>query len=346
MENQDKIFEQMKQAADKAESGEFPGLESVWSRVENKLDNKVLSKQNKKWKQWAVAASVVAVASVGYQLFRAESETPVKTPTEIVIRQQEQPQFKPQSDVVAVPADSASVLKVEAEKILDRQLEKQSVATRAEEVSVFSERDAQTVKSKESQRISAPVMSSVPAKAEETVSFELMSVGDDSSEDYIRRERTKGIMAKGRVFEAKIVTSAEAESQEKNAISKMKRKQASKDRPKPLMIVDGKPLVAENQKEYDAKLAAVMESIPTERDTVFYLEEPLYIIDGKEFTEESLFGPNPTSPYAPLNLQEEGMKTRIYTGKEATKRFGEKGKNGVVVVTTKNGKPAEKKSRK
>ncbi|MBD3582527.1 hypothetical protein HC229_08405 [Flavobacterium sp. D33] len=336
----------MKQAADKAESREFPGLESVWSRVEDKLDNKALSKQNKKWKQWAVAASIVAVVSVGYQLFKPESVAPVKPSREVVAKPQEQPQLTPQSQVVAVPADSTSVLRIEAERILDKQLEKQSVASREDAISLHSESDAETVKSKETQRISAPVMSSVPVKAKEARSFELLSGQDDESEDFIRRERVKGIMARGRVFEAQIVTSEEAEKQEKSASAEKRTKQIAKDRPKPLMIVDGKPLLAENQKEYDAKLAAVMETVPTERDTVFYLKEPLYIIDGKEYTEESLFGTNPTSPYAPLNLQEEGMKTRIYTGKDAVKRYGEKGRNGVVVVTTRNGKPAESKTRK
>gem|GEM_PF-320127 len=342
MENQDSIFEQIKHAADEAETQEFPGLESVWTRVENKLDHKVLSKQNKKWKQWAVAASVVAAVSVGYQAFRSENQSPVTNQKQTIITAKEQPQFEPQSDVVASPADTSVYLKEEAAQILNEKLESQSVASRQEAVSLHAESNAETVKSKEAHRISAPVMSALPAAQAEQMQLSELAT-DDNSGDFISRKRNSGIMAKGRVFQAKIVTYEEAEKQEKKITSESGKKQVSKERPKPLMIVDGKPLVAPSQKEYDEKLAKVLESVPTERDTIFYLKEPLYIIDGKEYSEESLFGSNPTSPYAPLNLQEEGMKTRIYTGKDAIKRFGEKGKNGVVVVTTKSGKPAEKK---
>ena len=45
MDNNDTLFNQIKSAAKNAESQEFPGMEKVWSRVEDKLDNKVLTKQ-------------------------------------------------------------------------------------------------------------------------------------------------------------------------------------------------------------------------------------------------------------------------------------------------------------
>ena len=69
---------------------------------------------------------------------------------------------------------------------------------------------------------------------------------------------------------------------------------------------------------------------------------PLYIIDGIYYSENDLFGKNPTSPYAPLNEQE--IKTiTILQDLEATEKYGEKGKKGVVIITTKAGKPAQKK---
>ena len=76
----------------------------------------------------------------------------------------------------------------------------------------------------------------------------------------------------------------------------------------------------------------------TEMDSIVYLANPLYIINGNEYTEKELFGPNPTSPYAPLN-QQDIISTSIYQGEDATKLYGEKGKKGVVIITTKNGKP-------
>ncbi|NYA71099.1 hypothetical protein HZF10_09225 [Flavobacterium sp. MAH-1] len=342
MENQDKIFEQIKQAADNSESKEFPALESVWSRVEDKLDNKVLTKQNKKWKQWAVAASVVAVVSLGYQLFKAETETPAQNNGKtFVVKANKMPEIKRQSDVVSAPIDTSSVIKKDAGTILKRQLETQPIVARSEEQSLSTATEPVATPHRQAMEMSAPAMKSVvvaDAKEEMHKAEKEDSDRDDNSEEMFKRSRTKGIMAKGRVFDAHIVTSDEDNQTE----TKKTKTQMPAGKQKPLLIVDGKPLVAKTQKEYDSKLNEMMESVPTERDTVFYLKEPLYIINGTEYSEDSLFGATPTSPYAPLNLQEEGMTTRIYTGKEALKRFGDKGKNGVIVITTKNGKPAAK----
>lgn len=342
MENQDKIFEQIKQAADNSESKEFPALESVWSRVEDKLDNKVLTRQNKKWKQWAMAASVVAVVSLGYQLFKAETEIPAQNNEKtFVVKENKMPEIKPQSDVVSAPTDTSSVIKKDAGTILKRQLESQPVVARSEEKSLSTAAEPVATPHRQTMEMSAPAMKSV---AEADIRKDMHKAekedrdSDDNSEEMFKRSRTKGIMAKGRVFDARIVTSDEDNQTE----AKKAKTQMPAGKQKPLLIVDGKPLVAKTQKEYDSKLSEVMESVPTERDTVFYLKEPLYIINGTEYSEDSLFGATPTSPYAPLNLQEEGMTTRIYTGKEALKRFGDKGKNGVIVITTKNGKPAPK----
>ncbi len=46
MENQDKIFEQFKDASKKAEAKDFPAMDKVWARVEEKLDKKETRKQS------------------------------------------------------------------------------------------------------------------------------------------------------------------------------------------------------------------------------------------------------------------------------------------------------------
>ncbi len=97
----------------------------------------------------------------------------------------------------------------------------------------------------------------------------------------------------------------------------------------PLVVVDGK---ATDKKVSDIKNSDDLE-------TIVELKEPLYIINGKEYSEKELFGPNPTSPYYPLNKQEiESMS--IYQDEEAIELYGDKGKKGVVVIKTKYGKPA------
>ena len=40
MDNQDKIFNKIKNASQKAEEKDFPAFEKVWMRVEEKLDKK------------------------------------------------------------------------------------------------------------------------------------------------------------------------------------------------------------------------------------------------------------------------------------------------------------------
>jgi hypothetical protein len=74
-------------------------------------------------------------------------------------------------------------------------------------------------------------------------------------------------------------------------------------------------------------------------ESMVYLKEPLYIINGVHYSEEDLFGSHPTSPYAPLD-QQEIEKIEILQGKEAIKKHGDKGKKGVVIIATKDGKPA------
>lgn len=99
---------------------------------------------------------------------------------------------------------------------------------------------------------------------------------------------------------------------------------------KPLVVIDGKA-----KKEKD-----LYNINPETIDSIVVLKNPLYIINGVEYTEEELFGKNPTSPYAPLTKQNI-ISTRIYQGEEATNLYGKKGKEGVVIITTKNGKPKQ-----
>lgn len=99
----------------------------------------------------------------------------------------------------------------------------------------------------------------------------------------------------------------------------------------PLLILNG-----EVSKE---KLSNLDEE---EIDFILELPEPLYIINKIYYTEQELFGPNPTSPYSPLNKQK--IETVVILQPEkAVPIYGEKGKKGVVIITTKDGKPVLQK---
>ena len=74
MENQD-IFNQIKSAAENPEPKDFTGMEKVWNRVEEKLDTKASKTAAWRWKKIAVAASLLLMATLGYQFFKNDADT-------------------------------------------------------------------------------------------------------------------------------------------------------------------------------------------------------------------------------------------------------------------------------
>lgn len=101
-----------------------------------------------------------------------------------------------------------------------------------------------------------------------------------------------------------------------------------------------KPLLVYNNKAENKQTVKEVEM--DEIESIVELPDPLYTINGVEYTEQELFGPNPTSPYTPLSEQEIDSITVLQQEKAIT-IYGQKGKKGVVIISTKNGKPAAKK---
>ncbi|TRW23300.1 DUF3520 domain-containing protein [Flavobacterium zepuense] len=66
MENNDKIYDQFKDAASKAETKDFARMEAVWSRVEDKLDNKKQRKIVIWWKYTGIAALLLLFIGIGF----------------------------------------------------------------------------------------------------------------------------------------------------------------------------------------------------------------------------------------------------------------------------------------
>ena len=73
---------------------------------------------------------------------------------------------------------------------------------------------------------------------------------------------------------------------------------------------------------------------PDDIDSIIELKEPIYFINGVEYSEESLFGKNPTSPYAPLSKQKI-EKIEVIQPVDAVKIYGKKGEKGVVIISIK-----------
>lgn len=120
MENQDKIFEKIKNASQKAEEKDFPAFEKVWMRVEEKLDKKEDKKAIALWKKLAVAASLLLFFSLGYQFLKPESKiiTPNETKENNVVIQEKQ-----DTNTTEKPSEN---IKPDAEVILKKQISKQT----------------------------------------------------------------------------------------------------------------------------------------------------------------------------------------------------------------------------
>lgn len=292
MENQDKIYKQFQDAAKKVESKDFAAMDKVWGNLENKLDKTALKKENKTWKKLAVAASVLLVATVGYQFFKFSDNEEIVPKNEIVTTEKE---------VVA----KDSILKNDA--IVDVQPLNPLMKENAPEII------QNAIKTKENVVINEPSNDEMAS-----------SMMEKTAEESATNNKNNGYFTY-RKFDAVGVTHYEKEVVAEESESKI-----TQEKPAPLVVLDGKATKSGNVLNRD------------DIESVTYLNNPLYIINGVEYTETELFGPNPTSPYYPLNKQNI-ISTTVLQGESATNLYGEKGKKGVVIIATKDKKPAEKK---
>lgn len=319
MENQDKIYQQFKDAAGKMESKDFPGMEKVWGNIEGKLETKALKTENTTWKKIAVAASILLVATFGYQ-FLKDADKEAIVPKESVVSSEVK---EMDEEPVAEVESTNPLIKENASEIV-----KASV-NRGNPVAVQNAPVANSV-------ASSPKIMAEESKADDDVA----EVDEVVVTAYgIKRESSN-------IASSKIIEKSEIEKESGtfynrkfDAVS-VKRapamnaevKKESLQKSEPLVIVDGKAVTG------NAASSAISSK---DLETVHYLDNPLYIINGVEYSEKQLFGPNPTSPYYPLNKQEI-TSTTVLQGESATNLYGEKGKNGVVIISTKDKKPANK----
>lgn len=134
MENQDKLFEQFKDAAQKTETRDFPAMEKVWARVEEKLDKKEDRKVIAIWKKLAVAASLLLFLALGYHYLNTgkERDVPMNHENNVVITTTKDATTSP---VVPIVNDEKRTLQKDAEEILENQRNPQHVATSDDEKS-------------------------------------------------------------------------------------------------------------------------------------------------------------------------------------------------------------------
>jgi hypothetical protein len=324
MDNQDKIFDKFKEAAENSERKDFPGMDKVWARVEDKLDKKEDKKAISLWKKIAIAASLLLLISLGAQFLKSDKIT--NTPnSKVVIAEPEKEKIiqgtEKQKDHVIVSSDSPIVPKAEAIKILDKQIkQQQNVAINEVQGSIANE------------AIAVQPAPAVIAADEVAAPTSLQSgYSNMEEENTLSKDKDAKIFGYSREIQRESAKVALAETQ----ASKSKKSA-------PLIVLNGNAISHSDDEKRDKMMQAELPNLQPENvDSLIILDEPLYIIDGIYYSENDLFGKNPTSPYAPLNKQE--IKTiTVLQDLEATSKYGEKGKKGVVIITTKTGKPAPK----
>ena len=315
MDNQDKTFDKFKEAAHNSEQKDFPGMDKVWSRVEEKLDKKEDKKIIALWKRIAIAASLLLLISLGAQFFKSDKSGTIPT-SKVVVNETEKEVIENseiKKDAVVVE-DSKLVPKAEAVKILDKQIQEQTTVANNEAITVTEAVGTGTASEVVYEEAIAPISESVSSGY----------VNDE--EDSVAKDKVSDFGSKKVEREAFAAKAAGQQAKKSN----------------PLVILNGKPMSHSNDAKRDKMMMTELPNLQPENvESLVVLDEPLYIIDGVYYSENDLFGDNPTSPYAPLNKQE--IKTiTILQDTEAVAKYGEKGKKGVVIITTKNGKPAPK----
>ncbi len=303
MEHQDKIFEQFKKAAENQETQDSQDFMGM-EKVWSRVDAKLDTHVFKAQKKTNTNWKKFAVAAsvVVGSLFAFQLWKQFDTTKEPI---QNSVVESVQEEINSVIADdSSAIVSTEEQAINNKENEKKlhQQINGTNQVVISENKPI----SKDSMPIRA--MAATPVLEEKRA---------DVNSGYYHTESAKKSSVEESDYKAK----------EESAQSVTLGKKAS-----PLVIVDGK---ATDKKVSDVKNSDDLE-------TIVELKEPLYIINGKEYSEMELFGPNPTSPYYPLNKQEiESIS--IHQDEEAIELYGEKGKKGVVVIKTKNGKPKSSK---
>ena len=297
MGTEEKLYKKIQQAAENAEQKDFPGMEKIWARVEDKLETQTLQKEKHLWKKLAVAASIVLVGTLTFFLLQ-EKET-IIVPENTVTTIDSSKNVIPTPETANGLVNTTSEIKKEAEQILQQQIVIQNNI-------VIN--DTINYKSKKEVMIPTPIaMEEVQEMAKTSLvpSYNNSILNSASAND-------SGYLAKGKRYDVVSVSSSET-------IQEKDKKIVNND----LVVIDGK-----------LSKKSLNNINPEEVESIIELKEPVYFINGVEYSEESLFGENPTSPYAPLSKQKIDTIV-ILQPEKAIPIYGEKGKKGVVIITIK-----------
>lgn len=301
MGTEEKLYKKIQQAAENATQKDFPGMEKIWARVEDKMETQTLQKEKHLWKKLAVAASVVLVGTLTFFLVQEKEDViiPENTITTIDSSKNNIPTLESANGLVNTNPE----IKKEAEQILQQQIVIQNNIVINDTINYKSKKE---------------VMMPTPIAMEEVQEMAKTSLvpSYNNSMSNSASINNSGYLAKGKRYDVTVNSAETTQDKEK--------KEANDD----LVLIDGKLSKKSPSSLFDTN----------EIESIIELKEPIYYINGVEYSEESLFGEKPTSPYAPLGKQKIDTIV-ILQPEKAIPIYGEKGKKGVVIITTVGGKP-------
>ena len=293
MGTEEKLYKKIQQAAENAEQKDFPGMEKIWARVEDKLETQTLQKEKHLWKKLAVAASVVLVGTLTFFLLQEKENViiPENTITAIDSSKNSIPTPETANGLV----NTSPEIKKDAEQILQQQIVIQNNI-------VIND----TINYKSKKEVALPT---IAMEEVQEVAKTSLAPSYNNSMSNSASTNNSGYLAKGKRYDITMNSAETTQEKDKNV--------ANDD----LVVIDGKLTKKSPKNISNADYESVIE-----------LKNPLYYINGVAYTEEELYGENPTSPYAPLSKQ--NIDTIVVLQPErAIPIYGEKGKNGVIIIT-------------
>lgn len=307
MNQEEKIYQKLKNASNKTEETSFPGMDKVWNRVEEKLDTKIIKKKSEVWKKLAIAASFLLFFTVGIQLFTTQKE--LTKPIE--------PQINAETSSEQVQDNLEHNVESEKTEIIETKVSSNNVPvkpTQSKEIVVESNKSSPILK--ENIYLENAKTSFAAEEITADVQFKIQNETSEKGQYNSASSNNAFYPNKGKIFAARssnmkydvLINEKEKSIQEKNDA---------------LVVING-----ELSKKKREELSS------SEMDDMVELKNPIYIINGEEFSEESLFGEKPTSKYAPLNSQKIDS-IKVYLPEEAKPIYGKKGNNGVVIISIK-----------
>ena len=275
MGTEEKLYKKIQQAAQNAEQKDFPGMENIWARVENKLETQTLQQEKHLWKKIAVAASIVLVGTLAFLLLQPKENiiVPENTISAIDTTKNEIPTPESANGF----ATTNPVIKKDAKEILQQQIVIQNNIVINDTINYSSRKEV---------TIHNPMMlEEVQAKT----SFAPELRNDASNAAFLSNQ---GFAAKGKAYS---ITTVSAEDISQEPIKEMMNND--------FVIIRGQI----SQESANGN-------------------EPLIVLNNHLVTKAILNDIDPNSI----------ASVTVLKNQAAISLYGEKGKNGAIVLTTKN----------